>query len=333
MNILITSVGRRSYMIQYFQEALAGKGKVHAANSELTYALQLADAYFISPGIYEQNYIESVLNYCTANEIKAIISLFDIDLPILSKNRQHFEEKGIQLLISNYEFIQICNDKWKFYEYALKNDFKVPKTYLSLNKVKQALNKNEINFPLIVKPRWGMGSVGIFEVDSEVELDVLYQKVKTKIQNSYLKYESLEDLELSVIIQEKLKGEEWGVDVFNDFNGNYLTCVPKQKLAMRAGETDIAIVQQNSAIEYLAKTISQKTKHFGNLDIDLFKIDNNFYILEFNARFGGQYPFSHLAGVNFPKVIISILTNKAISPTNLSFVEQKGFKDFEVRGN
>jgi hypothetical protein len=33
VNILLTSVGRRSYLVQYFKDALEGLGKVHVANS------------------------------------------------------------------------------------------------------------------------------------------------------------------------------------------------------------------------------------------------------------------------------------------------------------
>ena len=41
-----------------------------------------------------------------------------------------------------------------------------------------------------------------------------------------------------------------------------------------------------------------------HLDMDLFVEKNEIYLLEMNARFGGGYPFSHLAGVNLPKAII-----------------------------
>jgi len=43
MNILLTSAGRRTYLVQYFKEVLAEKGKVHASNSEWSTALEVAD--------------------------------------------------------------------------------------------------------------------------------------------------------------------------------------------------------------------------------------------------------------------------------------------------
>lgn len=47
MNILLTSAGRRSYIVDYFKEA-EGIGKVFASNSTYTIALKRADGYFIS---------------------------------------------------------------------------------------------------------------------------------------------------------------------------------------------------------------------------------------------------------------------------------------------
>ena len=50
MNILLTSVGRRAYMVKYFKEALHENGEVHVCNSDdLTVAFQYADHCFISP--------------------------------------------------------------------------------------------------------------------------------------------------------------------------------------------------------------------------------------------------------------------------------------------
>jgi carbamoyl-phosphate synthase large subunit len=312
MNILLTSVGRRTYMVNYFKDALQGKGLVHAANSVETYAMKIADQSVLTPLIYDGDYIDFLLDYCLKYKINAVISLFDIDLPVLSKNKHKFIENNISVIVSDIEFIQICNDKWLTHNFLVDNGFNVPTSFLSVTDVIKALDNNKINFPLIIKPRWGMGSIGIFEADDKEELLVLYKKTLNSIKNSYLKYESTQELDKSIIIQEKLLGDEYGLDVFNDLNGDFLTCVPKKKLAMRAGETDSAEIIENEGLINIGKKISTLSKHIGNLDIDCFNIGKEFYILEMNCRFGGQYPFSHLAGVNFPKAILQLIQNEKV---------------------
>lgn len=319
-------------MVEYFKEAVGVTGKVHAANSEHTYALQMADHYILTPSIYNSSYISTLLDYCREHQITALISLFDIDLPVLSKNRKLFEAIGVKLVISDFELVDICNDKWKTYQLLSNNNFDTPRTFISLESAKKALLNKEIRLPLIVKPRWGMGSIGIFEADNEVELEVFYYKTKKTILNSYLKFESESAINESVVIQEKVNGREFGLDIFNDLNGNFLTCVPKQKIAMRAGETDIARVFNDESLTSLGKNISRITKHVGNLDVDFFITnDDQPYILELNCRFGGQYPFSHLAGVNFPRAIIQLLKSEKPENVDLNFMKITGYKDFNIR--
>lgn len=100
---------------------------------------------------------------------------------------------------------------------------------------------------------------------------------------------------------------------------------------MRAGETDIAKVLLDDQLIAFGKMLSSRTLHIGNLDVDIFKVSDDIYILEMNARFGGQYPFSHLAGVNFPKVIVDQLKNTDIDIQDITFKEVTGSKDFTMR--
>jgi len=55
---LITSAGRRSYLVQYFKEALAGNGLVHAGNSVYSTSLMAADEAVITPMIHDSGYID-----------------------------------------------------------------------------------------------------------------------------------------------------------------------------------------------------------------------------------------------------------------------------------
>ena len=312
MNLLLTSVGRRTYMVLYFREALKGIGKVHAANSTKTYALSLADKSIVAPLICDNSYVDFLFDYCVKNEINAIISLFDIDLPILAKNKKKFADAGIHVIVSDYEFTSICNDKWATYQFLKVKGFNTPATFLTINDVHAAIEKDELHYPMIIKPRWGMGSIGIFQADNPQELAILYAKAQNSINESYLKYESQQAPKESIVMQEKLMGDEYGIDIFNDLKGNLLACVSKRKLAMRAGETDSAEVIDNEELQIIGDKLSRISKHIGNLDVDCFYFNENFYILEMNCRFGGQYPFSHLAGVNFPKAIVKMLLGQKV---------------------
>lgn len=313
INILLTSVGRRSYLVKYFKEALDDIGEVHVSNSsDISPAFLVADKSIVSPLIYDDKYIPFLLNYCKKNNINIIISLFDIDLYKLALNKDLFAKNGIRVIVSDADFVKICNDKWLTYLFLKENGFHVPRTYLNLNDVKDDLNKNNISYPIMLKPRWGMGSLSNYVVNNDMELNVLYQKIKNEIQNSYMKYESLQDMEHSVLIQELLSGQEYGLDVINDLEGNYINTIVKKKIAMRSGETDCAEVLFNKNIKKVGQKLGKLTKHIANLDVDVFYDGKKVYILEMNARFGGGYPFSHMAGVNLPKAIINWCDNKEV---------------------
>lgn len=321
MNILLTSVGRRAYMIDYFKEALAGRGKVFASNSIETYALLQADSYIITPNIYDNGYIEFLLNYCKSNQIEVIISLFDIDLPILAKNKDLFMREGIQIIVSDYNVTKICSDKYLTYEFLTSIGIKQPATFLNLQQAEEALNNNLISFPVIIKPRWGMGSIGLNKALNFEELRILYKRTYEDITSSYLRYESQEDYDNCVLIQEELKGQECGIEILNDLNANFIQCFAKKKIAMRAGETDVAVTVDNVPYIEIAKLISSKLQHVGILDVDVFICDDgSIYILEMNCRFGGQYPFTHNAGVNVPAQLIEWING---APTNYNLLDQK----------
>src|SRR5699024_421276 len=102
MNVMLTSVGRRAYMVKYFKEVLGNTGKVYVSNSDdKSIAFKYADEKVITPLIYDDNYIPFLLNYCKKNSIDILISLFDIDLLILAKHKKQFEEIGTKVIVSD----------------------------------------------------------------------------------------------------------------------------------------------------------------------------------------------------------------------------------------
>lgn len=318
MNVLLTSVGRRAYMVKYFKEVLGTEGQVHVCNSDdLTVAFQYADKSFISPLIYDENYIPCLLHYCKENRIDILISLFDIDLLMLAKHRQAFAEIGTRVIVSDPEFVSVCNDKWKTYLYLKEQGFQVPRTYLTLQKVMLALESGELQYPIVVKPRFGCGSIALSIAEDEMSLLYYYSRNTRAVNRTYLKYESAA-VEEKIIYQECLKGQEYGVDIINDLNGNFQNAIIKKKMTMRAGETDIAELVDEPSIRAEAERLGRVTGHIANMDTDWFLVDGMPYVLEMNARFGGGYPFSHMGGCNLPQAIVEWSKGNCISSELIS---------------
>ena len=315
MNILLSCAGCRNYLIEYFKTALAGSGQVFACDSNPhAVSLQEADRVFIMPRSSDPEYFERLLAICEQNQIGLLISLNDLELPLLAQHRDQFLAIGTIPMISAPETIDICFDKWKTYQFLTDNNIPTPKTYLSLADARAAIASGELTFPLVIKPRWGTGSIGIEFPHNDEELELAYRFVKIRLGRTILAAASSIDPDHCVLIQEQIIGQEYGVGMINNLEGEYVTTFVKRKLSMRAGETDRATTVRDPQITKIAEKISRTLKHVGNLDCDIFAGSQGYCVLELNPRFGGGYPFSHVAGANIPAALIAWASGKPTDP-------------------
>lgn len=320
MNLLLTSAGRRGYLVQYFKQALGDTGKVYASNSTVCPAFYYADEYVVSPLIHDSAYIPFLLDYCYQKDINLVVPIFDVDLPVLAANKEKFEKYGIVCAVSNHDVIDVCNDKYNTFHFCEKQGLAAPQTFLYDSECLAVIEKFQLSYPLIVKPRWGMGSLSVFEAENETELLLFVEKAKQQISKSYLKHEAAKALESCIIIQEKLDGLEFHLDVINDFDGNYQTTIAKQKLGMRSGETDCAKIVDFPELDRIGEKLSSSLRHCGNLDVDIIYNVGKPHILELNGRIGGGYPFSHMAGADLPRAYINWAMGKPVNSKLFSVV-------------
>jgi carbamoyl-phosphate synthase large subunit len=306
MNVMLTCAGRRNYLVQFFREALGNGGKVFAGDATLEApALQEADESFLLPRINHSDYFDKLLDICQQKQVRLIIPLNDLELPYLAKQRDRFLKIGTIPVVSSPEVIDICFDKFATFQFLQNLGISAPKTYLSLEEAREAIAQGEITFPLVVKPRWGSASIGIEYPEDDEELELAYRFVKKLLGRSFLAEVSSSDPERCILIQERLTGQEHGLDIINNLDGAYITTFIKRKLTMRGGETDRAVTVENAEIKQLGEKIGQKLGHIGNLDCDVMVGQKGFSVLELNPRFGGGYPFSQMAGANIPAALIA----------------------------
>lgn len=324
MNILFTCAGRRTYLLKYFKEQLNGEGKIVATDMQLNApALSVADYSEQVPAVYAEDYIDKTLVVCKKHQVDLLLSLNDLELPILAENRERFEAQGVKLVVSPKEVIDICFDKYKTAKYIESLGLNTPTTYIDYKAALKALEEGTLLFPLVLKPRWGSGSIGIEFVEDLEELEIVYHLLLKKIKKTILATASIGDD--YILIQEKISGPEYGLDIMNDLKGNHRAVSVKQKLAMRSGETDKATTVDNADIRSIGVAIGKNLKHIGNLDCDILERDGKYYVLELNPRFGGGYPFSYEAGVNMPKAIIEWAKGNEVDASILKPIYGKTF--------
>lgn len=291
-NILVTSAGTRNKIIQYFKENNKDGKTIATDMSELAPALYEADEYYIVPRITDPNYIEIILDICKKENIDGILSLIDPELSLLAINEDKFNEIGVKVIGSSYECCELALDKMNMFNWLENNGYSCAKSYLDKNDFYSDLDKGHISFPVFVKPYDGSASLLINKVDSKKQVDLLF-----------------EDHD-GLMIQEFLNGQEIGADVYIDLiSGEVVSIFTKKKLLMRAGETDKSISFKDERLFELIEKFVKEAGFRGQIDIDIFDVDGEYYISEVNPRFGGGYPHAYECGVNNMKLILNNLNN------------------------
>lgn len=310
MNILFTCAGRRNYLLNFFRDSLGSNDRILAADMDSTApAMAAADKGFVVPGVYTEKYVDTLLSICREERVNALIPLNDLELPILARNKSRFRDIGVILIISNENVIETCSDKYRTIAFCDEICIKSPTTFLEFNGAKESLRKGHLHFPLVVKPRWGTASIGIEFPRNIEELELAFRLVSIKLKNSILYEVSRRQLDRAVMIQQRMEGTEFHLDILNDFSGKTVQVYVKEKLAMRAGETDKAVLRNKPDLEELGFLIGNNLGHIGNVDCDIIEKEKEYYLLEMNPRFGGGYPFSHMAGANYPAAIVLWIEN------------------------
>lgn len=290
-NVLILSCGTRNKIVQYFKREFTKFGKIIAADcSHLAPALYDADKYYVVPRIDAVGYIEHILEICVTEKIKLVLSLIDPELTLLAKNKDRFLEIGTIVLVSDFDANERCFDKFQMFLFLQENGFNTPKCYLDKKSFFDDQNCGLVKYPVIVKPIKGSASLNCFEAVNAVEIEQIFQH-----------YED-------VMIQEHLMGVEYGADVYVDLISKKTVSVfTKEKIRMRAGETDKSRSIRKMEIFELIERFVKVSGLSGVIDIDIIEVNGDYYILEVNPRFGGGYPHAHECGVNFVQFILNNL--------------------------
>ena len=305
MNILILSAGTRNKVVQYFKEEVGTDGKVVATDcSNLAPAVYEADKFYLVPRITAPGYLEHILEICKKEQIDGVFSLIDPELSMLAKEKERFLEIGTVPIISPYDLVETCFDKYKMYQMLCSMQIPTGKCFVEKEAFFQAVEKGEISYPVFMKPVKGSASININKVNSKEEVDLLFTL-----------YDDL-------MIQEYMDGQEYGADVYIDMlSGKCTSVFVKKKVKMRAGETDKSVSFKDEKLFAMLRDFVEHCGFRGMIDIDIFDIGGTYYISEVNPRFGGGYPHAYACGVNMPKQVLENLAGRENEVTIGNYLE------------
>jgi carbamoyl-phosphate synthase large subunit len=316
LNILLTSTARRIDFVGFFQDALKNAGidgKVITADPEYNApSLQAGDENYVIPQQTDSNYMETIVEICKNHQVNCLVPLNDWEVPQIAAHKKELEKLGVSVFVPDLYIVEKVRDKGQYRGLLEPFGVKTPLSYLNVEDAKKALEKQEVSFPLIVKPRNGSASIGVEIIDNVEDMEFAYQLVVRKIKESPLDGDTSREPEDNVIIQEVIEGDKFSLDMFNDLDGRFLTSFARKQLGMRGGDIDRCITVNSPELTEIAQRLGKGFGHAGYMNTDVYFNRSDYYIIDINPRFGGGYAFTHSAGADIPAAIIALTAGKQV---------------------
>lgn len=260
----------------------------------LSAGLYLCDKGYVVPRGNDPEFLDEIMKICKVEKPNAILSGPEEEILVLSKNKRLFEELGVLVLCPDYDAVTVCADKAETYRMFKRYDIPTPGMY----------EEGKIEFPCIIKPRFGRGGRELFKVDNADELEFYRKKVKDPV------------------IQEFINGVEYTTDTFADLEGNPLSIIPRVRLKVESGISVKGMTVYDAEIIKQCKKIVKELKLIGPACIQCITDSNGIIrFTEINPRFGGGSILSLKADNTIIPNLIRIIKGETPIPSD-SFREE-----------
>jgi carbamoyl-phosphate synthase large subunit len=291
MRILFTCSGRRGYLFPFFRSVAEGVEVLAADSDAHASSLLQADRGFLVPPSDSPQYGAALATLCRREEVDLLFSLHDYDLLHVAEAREALRAAGTTVVVSETRVLDTCLDKMATAKFLAEHSLPSLPSWTAEEACIMA-DRGELSFPVIVKPVRGSASIDLHRVDRAEDLYAVLAR-----RNDFF-------------VQWFADGQEYGLDILNDLEGNLLAVTVKHKLNMRNGETDKSVTVKDSALIELGARLGRALGHVGNLDADVFVTAAGPAVNELNPRFGGGYPGSHVAGADYPRKLLTAIAGE-----------------------
>lgn len=230
----------------------------------------------------------AILDICNSyikdgNVIKGIISTSEYYIQTAAQIANYFK-----LPSANEDAIINCRNKYKQYEILYESGLLVPKTMV-VNTIEDFKSKiSDMNFPVIVKPIEGSGSVGVRLCSNYKEC---YDFIKQLLSTN--KNERGIAIDNRVLLEDYILGEEYSGEVFN----GKLIGITKKHLGelpyfVETGHEFPAILNHDLYKEIensILKAVKALNLEWGACHIEFRLLNAKVFFIEINPRLAGGF--------------------------------------------
>lgn len=328
MTILLASAGRRPYLVRWFIDAfelLGVDGRVILTDVDGNApARAFATVFLPAPPVASSDYSTWLDETLRREGVDIAISVNDFELSTWA--RLGADRKWDALVRLSPEAQSLIEDKFAMADLLKEHSIASPEL-IALHEL-TALDDR----PLVLKGRYGSGSRGLRIGPGRDLLRLLPEALSEVTQSDGTSAASYADPAEVLICQELIRGQEYGLDVICDLREQFVAVLVRKKLAMRAGETDRAVTVEPAAFESLGRRLAKAIPHRGVIDVDVI-VDSagRAWVIDVNPRFGGGYPFSHVAGANVPAALVGWMSGSSMIDSFMDYqAEVVGSKSVEI---
>ncbi len=286
-SVLITSAGRRVQLVRFFQRAMSalglpGRVLVSDANPEWSAAARVADAAFRAPPVTVPEYEPFLRDLIEKENVRLVVPTIDTELLALALLRDEIAATDRHIAVSDPDLVGTCRDKRRSDAWFKSMGFETP----------AILDRRALQFPCFVKPYNGSLSRGAKALASA---DMLSPEMLA------------DDTLLFMELLGPAEFDEYTIDAYYDGHGTLKCLVPRQRVEVRGGEISKGAALKGATYDYVRERLGRIAGARGCLTFQFFasRRSARWVAIELNPRFGGGYPLSQAAGVDYPAWLIA----------------------------
>ncbi len=250
-----------------------------------------------------------MLNLVKSDHYDVIFPVTDATVIPIVKHKQEFSKHTI-VPFADYQTLTKASDKAQTLKIAIKNDIPCPKTYFVNGQGDLEKVMEEIDYPVVIKPRTSFGARGVVLCESANDLRLKYKRV-------YAEYGAS-------LVQEYIPpGDEIGVYVLFNFDSEPCAVTVQRRIRsypVSGGPSTLRETIMDKKLVEIAFELLKILKWQGVAMVE-FRVDPRDGVpklMEINPRFWGSLQLSILSGVDFPYLLYKLVTEGYVEP-NLDY--------------